>query len=648
VVRVGGASSNDRSNPRVIHTTRDDVYALTSPPSPTKPPSSSSPTHSRTLSDNWKGLDYFNRTSLSRHIVTHVSDGSGDYEDSDGEHDGELLNPSSSEVHFLNVEESGSTEAPKQYNNSLFQVNDIIAMASSSRTSTPYMSIPSTLFHIPTLPTGRYLSINILSTWGDPYYVGLMGIELFDGNGRPIAISNTPDSVQIWADPPDINILPEYDNDPRVITNLVDGYNHTADDLHAWLAPFTPGSNHFIYIDMRVPTTISMIRVWNYNKSRIHSYRGARYVEMSLDRTENVVFKGEIKKAGDDGGDNGRDNGESVLFTRDERILSVIDSHSGLKSESNPDDGSDDDDEEENVKRLNTWTTLDSRNLERPSTATKSKVRGGQTQVPSSPTSSQFPDVDAPPSPADCSIVQSDHLKLIVGGHQKDLVQRGMQRGLRRNKSFVQTTSTTATTTAAGGQQETDISGRVKKQEVLMRPSTAPMRRQWKGRKGRHIELIFNSNWGGMGGMGLTGLAVLDAQFQTIPIDPQALRVVTSSQTDAGTTLTLPNLVNGENVTADPRNMWSTEWDGEEVQVYIDLGRECVIGGLKIWNYNGGPEETYFGVKSMIVALDGRLCGGSSGGGGVMVRKAPGYASFDFGQFVALNMGDSTDNGGQQ
>ena len=29
-----------------------------------------------------------------------------------------------------------------------------------------------------------------------------------------------------------------------------------------------------------------MIRVWNYNKSRIHSYRGARYVELLLDELE--------------------------------------------------------------------------------------------------------------------------------------------------------------------------------------------------------------------------------------------------------------------------------------------------------------------------------------------------------------------------
>ena len=29
----------------------------------------------------------------------------------------------------------------------------------------------------------------------------------------------------------------------------MDGVNHTCDDLHAWLTPFTGGQNHFIYVN---------------------------------------------------------------------------------------------------------------------------------------------------------------------------------------------------------------------------------------------------------------------------------------------------------------------------------------------------------------------------------------------------------------
>jgi hypothetical protein len=87
-----------------------------------------------------------------------------------------------------------------------------------------------------------------------------MGIEIFDNNGHIVLLSN-PEN-QIWACPADINILPEYDNDPRTVDNLVDGVNHTSDDLHAWLTPFTMGQDHLVTIDFDEETTISMIRIW--------------------------------------------------------------------------------------------------------------------------------------------------------------------------------------------------------------------------------------------------------------------------------------------------------------------------------------------------------------------------------------------------
>ena len=66
----------------------------------------------------------------------------------------------------------------------------------------------SSNFVIPELPSGRTLVFNILSTWGDPYYVGLMGIEVFDRTGHLVVLSSP--ERQIWAEPPDINVLAEY------------------------------------------------------------------------------------------------------------------------------------------------------------------------------------------------------------------------------------------------------------------------------------------------------------------------------------------------------------------------------------------------------------------------------------------------------
>jgi len=44
-------------------------------------------------------------------------------------------------------------------------------------------------FVIPELPFGKELTVNIRSTWGDRYYVGLNGIEIFTSTGEPPAIS---------------------------------------------------------------------------------------------------------------------------------------------------------------------------------------------------------------------------------------------------------------------------------------------------------------------------------------------------------------------------------------------------------------------------------------------------------------------------
>ncbi|NXC44287.1 K0556 protein, partial [Penelope pileata] len=171
-------------------------------------------------------------------------------------------------------------------------------------------------FKIPILPCGQRLVIDIQTTWGDRHYVGLNGIEVFSSKGEPVQIS------KITAEPPDINILPAYGKDPRVITNLIDGVNLTQDDMHLWLAPFTPGKHHFIFIDFVNPCQVALIRIWNYNKSRIHSFRGVKDIIMMLD--EQCIFKGEIAKASGTLSGAPEHFGDTILFTTDDDILEAI------------------------------------------------------------------------------------------------------------------------------------------------------------------------------------------------------------------------------------------------------------------------------------------------------------------------------------
>ncbi|XP_044252344.1 katanin-interacting protein-like [Tribolium madens] len=172
------------------------------------------------------------------------------------------------------------------------------------------------VFIIPELPSGQTLIIDILTTWGDKYYVGLNGIEIFGIDGKLVKVK------KITAVPPDVNVLPKCNADPRVVTNLLDGVCKTQDDMHIWLAPFEMGCSHIITIEFEKVETLAMIRIWNYNKSRIHSYRGVRDIVMFLD--DMAIFKGEIAKAC--GGMLGSIEafGDTILFTTDDEILESI------------------------------------------------------------------------------------------------------------------------------------------------------------------------------------------------------------------------------------------------------------------------------------------------------------------------------------
>eukprot|EP00928_Gymnodinium_smaydae_P098162 TRINITY_DN906_c0_g2_i1.p1 TRINITY_DN906_c0_g2~~TRINITY_DN906_c0_g2_i1.p1 ORF type:complete len:768 (+),score=131.99 TRINITY_DN906_c0_g2_i1:100-2403(+) len=178
---------------------------------------------------------------------------------------------------------------------------------------------------IPTMPRGSSLVFNIVSTWGDADFVGLAGIEIFDGRGFPVVLPDV--HRQVVADPASINELPEYDCDPRTPDKLFDQVNFTRDDLHVWLAPFTPGRAHTITVDLQFPMELSMIRVWNYNKSRLHSSRGVRDLEIFLDGQP--IFVGEVRQAQGSLGDP-EQACEHILFTQDERVLESVEAHDWL------------------------------------------------------------------------------------------------------------------------------------------------------------------------------------------------------------------------------------------------------------------------------------------------------------------------------
>jgi len=60
------------------------------------------------------------------------------------------------------------------------------------------------------------IQLNLITTWGDPYYVGLTGIAILGEGLEPLPLS----ADQIQASPQDLNDLPEYTDDDRTLDKL--------------------------------------------------------------------------------------------------------------------------------------------------------------------------------------------------------------------------------------------------------------------------------------------------------------------------------------------------------------------------------------------------------------------------------------------
>ncbi|NWW36863.1 K0556 protein, partial [Panurus biarmicus] len=387
-------------------------------------------------------------------------------------------------------------------------------------------------FKIPVLPYGQHLVIDIRTTWGDRHYVGLNGIEVFSSKGEPVQIA------KITAEPPDINVLPAYGNDPRIVTNLIDGVNRTQDDMHLWLAPFTPGKPHFVFIDFVNSCQVAMIRIWNYNKSRIHSFRGVKDIIMVLD--EQCIFKGEIAKA------SGTLSGASLRRGG---------SHYGV---------------------------------------------------------SHFTFLYALNCPNSLGFLRT-HLIFHILGHvfhylQDSLGQEAEGRLIYKKKQVQISDSSVS----EGMPKETGIF------------------------TGKCLQLNFTMTWGDSHYLGLTGLEVIGKDGQALKITVEQISASPQDLNDlpeyTGDSRTLEKLIDGTNITVEDDHMWLIPFSfGEDHLLTIHFDKTESIAGLRFWNYNKSPEDTYRGAKVVHVMLDGHSISPLEG---FLIRKGPGNCHFDFAQEI--------------
>ncbi|KAF7639807.1 DUF4457 domain-containing protein [Meloidogyne graminicola] len=125
-------------------------------------------------------------------------------------------------------------------------------------------------------PQTLIYQLRLLSTWGDEFYIGLNGIELFNRHDKIINLH--PQNLAAF--PESVNCLTSVRDDPRTSDKLIDGCNDTTKVYHMWLTPILPNSYARVFIIFDTPTFVTRIRIYNYRKT---PERGVRHIALSAD-----------------------------------------------------------------------------------------------------------------------------------------------------------------------------------------------------------------------------------------------------------------------------------------------------------------------------------------------------------------------------
>lgn len=555
-----------------------------------------------TLSPSWDSLEHFSKTSRSR--LPSATEGS---DETSSLPSNPLVDRATPAKQFLPT----TTSALLQ---------ELRGITTTQATAIPTTHVPVvSSVKIPELPSGSRLKIEIVSTWGDQFYVGLNGIEIFDHRGKLITFDDP--EQQVVAQPPSINVLDEYNDDPRVAKNLVDGVSDTCDDFHMWLAPYTAGVDHHITLDFGKSTSLSMVRVWNYNKSRAHTFRGVREVRLVLFSSPKsdagiVIFEGEVERAPgtlwrDTDHDNRSTWAEVILFTTDQSILTKIEANDALLLAYGKEEA---DDEATTAIAVNVRTSLE---MHRPRTsdngesASKAMLnnddRGHEERSGSVPTKRPTTSVKRP---------QPSHE-----------LRKSIDSWVSEEPQQLSPVLSKVVERDAEEDDDSDIHD-----DLAGLP------------RGRRVVVHLLNTWGDKNYIGMTQLDILVGVHGTpIPLDSSC---IDASPRDLATLgyhgdpRTLDKLINGVGTTCDDTNMWLIPFSSQQ-EVRIDLKQDQYIYGLRIWNYNKSPEDSFRGVKQITVALDGKLI--SPKQTGFVLRKAPGSAFFDFDQIIRFHSGGDGD-----
>ncbi|CAD5207049.1 unnamed protein product [Bursaphelenchus okinawaensis] len=419
-------------------------------------------------------------------------------------------------------------------------------------------------FSIPELPRGKVLKLALAGPWDDPIYMGLNAIEIFCSNGARAEVENIESDAN-----------EEYGN----LKNLLHCATCVSTDARdMWMCKYE--RVHLpvnLSLTFKEPTTIAMIRIWNYSESRVYALRGVRRMKMFLD--EECIFNGEINCAFVDF--DRRPLGDTILFTTNDEILTAI---------------------AQNDIFLNTvdeipslGSQMDLLSVEPSTSATMSPMLS-----PLTDTSIQRPLTGA-------TSIHSSSSDINLAVSEKAVQINDVPTSIK----FIEREE-------IHSDDEENLS-----EHFLENESGEGFVR------GKLFHLELTANWGFPDAIGLTGIQFLGKDGE--PLDNLDCTVRCSNDDESDDA---KRLLNNRNLTCHPEDMFLTSFDVNKPAptLSFQFAENIEISGISIWNYNATQELACAGVKCMQIYMNGKPIVNT-----VILRKAPGYVFFDYVQDIMFD-----------
>ncbi|TMW65353.1 hypothetical protein Poli38472_007995 [Pythium oligandrum] len=439
------------------------------------------------------------------------------------------------------------------------------------------------------------IRIRLLSTWSSTRAIGLSQVCVYNSNGEEITVD--VNTVKVY-NQRDGRPLPQSHEMCRTISRLFNGVI-TTNDQDMWLGRLSDAG--VIEIGFCVADMPSKLCVWNYNNRQCAAC--TRDIEVAVN--DRCVWTGSLPQTF------GNEDDNVILFTQDTSILKRIEANDSLVTQHGQEHA------EEELTSSIVASVRSSMELVRPRTSdggVSSNTSGSETILNQAEDKGVRPTTSAKRNGA--PVMQMPGVRTSI---DKWISEEPQGQNMSLSKVLE-------------GSKEEDENEQSDEEELCGCI------------RGRKITIRLLSTWGDQNYIGLTQLDVLVGKYGT-PLTLDKTNIDASPRDLAtlgyqGDPRTLDRLVNGVGTTCDDSNMWLIPFN-ESQHIVIDLKREQLIYGLRIWNYNKSQEDSFRGVKQISVSIDGMMV--SPGSTGFVVRKAPGISHFDFSQIIRLYESSSGD-----